>query len=110
MEGRDATVDGETAACGVAARVAGEGKGAEDAAGGKAGGSMGCRRRTTAVATLTASATSAKTSSGPERGAGPVRRARLVGAGEAGVERPPRAAGLAPLEPLAARASTRPSR
>src|SRR6266851_4768970 len=104
VDGRDATVDGE------AARAAGEGKGAEDAAGGKAGASMGCRRRTTAVATLTASATSAKTSSGPERGAGPVRRARLVGLGEAGVERPPRAAGFAPLEPLAARASTRPSR
>src|SRR6266851_3282747 len=110
VDGRDATVDGETAACGVASRAAGEGKGAEDAAGGKAGASMGCRRRTTAVATLTASATSAKTSSGPERGAGPLRRARLVGVGEAGVERPPRAAGFAPLEPLAARASTRPSR
>ena len=110
MNGREATVEGKTAACGMTSRAAGEGKGAEDAAGGKAGGSIGCRRRTTAVATLTASATSAKTSSGPERGAGPVRRARLVGMGEAGVERPPRAAGLAPLEPLAARASTRPSR
>jgi hypothetical protein len=44
VDGRDATVEGTGDAAGVASRPTGDGKGAADG-GGRAGGSMGCRKR-----------------------------------------------------------------